>query len=169
MSQCCQKKCSKTQWAVTLVTGAAILGAVAYSLIRPSYKNYQVRTQLDEVMLSVNACRADVSKIIQNTSANVLSTSLFGCDGGASSGVKISRHLKSIAVGHAGSITVTLDYRSLPELSPTTSTLTLVPMANANTVLGTGDVRKAIFAWRCGSPQDGTTIPSQYLPADCRG
>ena len=102
MSQCCEQKFSKTQWAVTLVTGAAILGAAAYGLMRPLYKNYQVRTQLDGVMLSVNACRADVSKIIQNTSANALSTSLFGCDGGASSGVKISRHLKSIAVSHAG-------------------------------------------------------------------
>lgn len=169
MSQCCEQKFSKTQWAVTLVTGAAILGAAAYGLMRPLYKNYQVRNQLDGVMLSVNACRADVSKIIQNTSANALSTSLFGCDGGASSGVKISRHLKSIAVSHAGAITVTLDYRSLPELSPITNALTLVPLANANTVLGTGDVRKAIHSWRCGSPQDGTTIPSQYLPANCRG
>jgi len=169
MSECCQQKCSKTRWAVTLVTSAVILGVAAYGLMRPSYKNYRVRTQLNEVMLSVNACRADVSKIVQNTSANALSTSLFGCDGGASSGVKISRHLKSIAVSHAGAITVTLDYRSLPELSPTTNALTLVPLVSPNKVLATGDVRKAIHAWRCGSPQDGTTIPAQYLPADCRG
>jgi len=64
---------------------------------------------------------------------------------------------------------VTLDYRSLPELSPTTNALTLVPLVSPNKVLATGDVRKAIHAWRCGSPQDGTTIPAQYLPADCRG
>jgi len=61
-----------------------------------------------------------------------------------------------------------LDYRSLLELSPTTSSFTLVPLANAKTVLGTGDVRKAIFVWRCGSPQDGT-VPSQYLSTDYSG
>jgi len=102
MSECCQNKYSKTQWVVTVGVSVALLGAVFFGLSRSSYKNYQVRNQLDGVMLSVNACRADVSKIIQNTSANALSTSLFGCDGGASSGVKISRHLKSIAVSHAG-------------------------------------------------------------------
>jgi type IV pilus assembly protein PilA len=169
MSQCSQKKCSKTQWAVTVVVGVAILGAAVYGWMRPSYQAYQVRTKLDEVMLSVDACRADVSQIIKKTTATKLSTSLFGCDGGASSGVKISRHLKSIAVSNAGMITVTLDYRSLPELTPTSSVLTVVPLLDATTELKTTDVRKAIAQWRCGSAQDGTTIPSQYLPSNCRG
>ena len=146
-----------------------LLGAVAYFYGVPAYHDYQVQNKVSEVFVSSDACRAEVAQIVQRTSAPRLSTSLFGCDGGASSGVKISRHLKSIAVGPAGAITLTLDYQSLSGLTPYTSTLTLIPLAGSNSVLRADDVNKTIAAWRCGSPGDGTTIPSKYLPSHCRG
>lgn len=149
--------------------GVALLGAVAYFLGLPQYRDYQVQNKLAEVFVSINACRAEINQIVPPTTAPALTPGSFACDGGASSGVRISRHLKSIAVSSVGVITVTLDHRSLLELTPTTSTLTLVPLLDASTVLGTGDVHKTIFAWRCGSPQDGTTIPGKYLPSNCRG
>lgn len=156
------------RWPLVLAS-VVLVSAVAYFFVFPAYQDYQVQQKVAEVFVAADVCRAQVSQIVQRTSAPVLSSALFACDGGASAGAKISRHLKSIAVRPAGAITVTLDYRSLMELTPTTSTLTLIPLADANNVLGTGDVRKTIFAWRCGSPKDGTTIPSKYLPADCRG
>lgn len=149
--------------------GAVLLGIAAYVFVLPAYHDYQVQSKVSEVFVSADACRAEVSQIVQRTSAPVLSTSLFGCDGGVSLGAKISRHLKSIAVSSVGKITVTLDYRSLSELTPGSNILTLVPLSDATTVLGTGDVHKSIFAWRCGSPKDGTTIPAKYLPTNCRG
>lgn len=151
------------------LTGGGLLVLVAYVYGLPAYQEYQVQREVAEVFPSADACRAEVSQIVQRTSAPKLSTSLFGCDGGASSGVKISRHLKSIAVGPAGAITVTLDYQSLTGLTPYTNTLTLIPLAGPNSVLRTEDVSKTIVAWRCGSPGDGTTIPSKYLPSHCRG
>jgi type IV pilus assembly protein PilA len=163
-----QKGFSTVQW-MTLIAGMAVLAAVTYAVVLPAYEDYKVQSKVSEVFVSVDACRAVVAQVVQSTSAPVLSTELFSCDGGASSGAKISRHLVSIAVRGTGAITVTLDYRSLPELTRTTSTLTLVPLVDANTALGSGDVRRPIFAWRCGSPQDGTTIPGKYLPSSCRG
>jgi type IV pilus assembly protein PilA len=147
----------------------ALLGALAYVYALPAYRDYQVQSKVSEVFVSVDACRAQVNQIVKNTSAPVLTPALFACDGGASSGAPISRHLKSIAVRATGAITVTLDPQSVPELTRTTSTLTVVPLADASTALGSSDVRRTIFAWRCGSPQDGTTIPSKYLPSGCRG
>ena len=149
--------------------GVVLLGMAAYVFVLPAYRDYQVQRKVSEVFVSADACRAEVSQIVQNTSAPVLSTSLFGCDGGVASGVKISSHLKSIAVNSAGKITVTLDYRSLPELTPGSNILTVVPLSDATTVLSTGDAHKPVFAWRCGSPKDGTTLPSKYLPSHCRG
>lgn len=149
--------------------GVALLGAAAYFLGLPQYRDYQVKNQIAEVFVSINACRAETNQMVQQTTTPALTPALLACDGGASSGVKISRHLKSIAVSPVGVITVALDYRSLLELTPNTSTLTLVPLLDTSTVLGTGNVYKTIIAWRCGSPQDGTTIPGKYLPSNCRG
>ncbi len=146
-----------------------LLSVAAYLRVFPAYQDYRVQGKVAEVFVSVDACRAEVSQAMRVTTAPMLSTSLFVCDGGASSGVKISRYLKSIAVRSAGAITVTLDYRSLSELTQSTNTLTLVPLADASTALGSTDVHKAIVAWRCGDPKDGTTVPNRYLPADCRG
>ena len=167
------KRCGQRRWStvgfVVLIGTCMLLGAIAYFYGVPAYDDYQVRSKVSEVFVSSDACRAEVAQIVQRTSAPRLSTSLFGCDGGASSGAKISRHLKSIAVGPAGAITLTLDYQSLSGLTPYTNTLTLIPLAGPNIVLRTEDVNKTIVAWRCGSPGDGTSIPSKYLPSYCRG
>lgn len=158
---------STVPWLIGLAM-VAVLSVVAYVYVLPGYRDYLVQSKVSEVFVSLDACRAEVSQVVQHSTAPTLSTALFGCDGGASSGVKISPHLKSIAVNSAAAITVTLDYRSLTELTPTGNTLTLVPLVDATTPFGTRDVRKPIFAWRCGSPRDGTTIPDKYLPSRCR-
>lgn len=168
MKRCGQRGLSTVRFVVS--AGACVLlGTGAYFFGVPAYHDYQVQNKVSEVFVSSDACRAEISQIVQRTSAPRLSTSLFACDGGASSGVNISRHLKSIAVGPAGAITLTLDYRYLSDLTPYTNTLTTVPLAGPNSVLTAEDVNKTIAAWRCGSPSDGTTIPSKYLPSNCRG
>lgn len=145
------------------------LAGAAYQYLLPAYRDRQAQDQVAEVFVSTDLCRTDIARIVRETKAEALSTSLFGCDGGASAGVKISRHLRAIAINPAGAVTVTLDFRSLPELSPITNRLTLVPLVDASTPLGTADARRAIAGWRCGSAQDGTTVPARYLPANCRG
>ena len=158
-----------TVGAAATVAAVGLLAFAGYVLVMPAYHDGQVQTQVAEVFVSVDACRADVARVVQTTTAKELSTALFGCDGGASSGAKISKHLKSIAVGPTGAITVMLDFRTLAELTPTTSTLTAIPLSGPNTPLGTADVQKPLAGWRCGSPQDGTTVPAKYLPSGCRG
>ncbi len=148
---------------------AVLIGLGLYFIGLPRYQNYQVQTKVANVLVSANACRGEVAQAVLKATAPQLTRAMFSCDGGASAGVKISPDLKSIAMGMTGSITVTLDFHHLPELTPTTNVLTLIPMINATQVLGVGDASKRIAAWRCGNASDGTTIPVQYLPSDCRG
>lgn len=152
-----------------VVSACALMGALAYFFGVPTYEDYQVLKKVGEVFVSANSCRAEINQMVEKKAASAPAALPFACDGGVAAGAKISRHLKSIAVSPAGAITVTLDYRSLPELTPSTNVLTLVPLADASRVLVLDDVLKTVHAWRCGSPQDGTTIPGKYLPADCRG
>ncbi|AGX87576.1 pilin [Candidatus Symbiobacter mobilis] len=156
-------------WALGAASVLVVALLVTVFLLRPAYQDQQSQSLLADVFPSVAACRADVARVVQTTTAPVLSPSLFSCDGGISTGVRISKHLKSIAVNQAGVITVTLHHRTLPELSPTTNTLTVVPLTAKGHPLQPGDVRQKIASWRCGSRADGTTIPAKLLPADCKG
>ncbi len=147
--------------------GAAVAGMLVYFFANPAYRHYQVRDKVSEALATTAACRVEIAKIVQSTSASLLSTSLFACDGGASSGVQVPRHLKSIALRTTGAMTITLDHRFLPELTLATSAITVVPMLDAKNALRNTDVGKNIASWRCGSPEDGTTIPEKYLPSNC--
>lgn len=145
------------------------LTAAAYLWLLPAYQVWQVQNKIEEVFVSADACRAVVDRGVKETKASSLSSSLFVCDGGAASGVKISRYLKSIAIGNAGAITLTFDYRELPALTPFTHTLTMMPLVDGSKALSTADVNKTIVGWRCGNAKDGTTVPETYLPSGCRG
>ena len=146
---------------------AAVAGVLVRFVAMPTYQDYQTRNKVSEAIATIAMCRTEIARIVRTTSADLLSTSLFACDGGASSGGQIPRHLKSIAVRATGAMTITLDHRFLPELTLATSSVTVVPMLDAKSALRTTDVGKTVLAWRCGSPEDGTTIPGKYLPTDC--
>lgn len=144
------------------------LSWILYPYVLSQYRAKEVQKMVAQVLLSATHCKGQVSQVVQMATVPRLRPSLFACDGGLAAGIKISPHLKSIAVSATGVITTTLDFRSLPELTPATNVLTLVPLAEANTALRVSDSGKPIYAWRCGSPEDGTTVAEQYLPADCR-
>lgn len=150
------------------LVGLALMIAVIGLWAVPWYQDLQVQNKVAEVFVAVEACREEVGKVVRSTSAPVLSTSLFVCDGGASSGAKISKYLRSIAVRATGAITVAVNHHSLPELTLATSTLTIIPMLDEKIAFRSSDVGKPIAGWRCGSPEDGTTIPRKYLPSNCR-
>lgn len=154
---------------IIAVTVAGLTAGVAFVVGLPAYHDYQVRAQVAEVFASVEACEKVVADGVRSATAPTLNQSLFICDGGAAAGSKISKHLKSIAVNDRGSITVTLDYRSLSQLSPTSNILTVTPLVKDLTPLSSSDGQKNIASWRCGSSKDGTTIPANFLPTSCRG
>jgi type IV pilus assembly protein PilA len=47
--------------------------------------------------------------------------------------------------------------------------VSLRPLKSAGTALANSDFGVSIFAWRCGSSTDGTTVDAKFLPGSCRG
>lgn len=141
---------------------------VVYFYLFPQYQNHKIVSEIEGVFVSIDACKADVNQFVQKAGSAKLSDKVMSCDGGAASGAKISRHLKSIAISPIGAIAVRLDFRSLQALTAYTDTLTLVPLTEAGVPLSDADGGKSIKSWRCGEAKDGTTIPEKYLPAQCK-
>ena len=48
--------------------------------------------------------------------------------------------------------------------------VSLLPMVSSGVAaVGTNAGTITLYGWRCGSPTDGTNVPSKYLPGSCRG
>ncbi len=158
---------SLTRKLLLSVAAVGLVAGVGYRFLLPHFQDSQVSAQVSEILPAVESCKKLIANAVQTTTAPALSQSMFICDGGASAGVSIPKFLKSIAISAVGTITVTLDYRALPAVTPISNVLTFSPMVNQSDLLGAADVRKTIVSWRCGSPRDGTTIDQKYLPKSC--
>lgn len=149
---------------IELMIVVAIIGILA-AVALPAYQDYTVRAKLSEVVLSASACRTGITEALQQSnSANAGTALSSACT------TNSSKFVTSVAADNNGKITVTAAHANLSALTNATNVLTLVPMIdNSTAVAAATDGGKQIAGWRCGLAADGTTIPSKYLPATCRG
>jgi type IV pilus assembly protein PilA len=142
---------------IELMIVVAIIGILA-AVALPAYQDYTIRAKMSEVMLAASACRTSITEIY-SSGGSAPGANNWGCEGGS------SKYVASIVTDDNGKVTVTTG-GGLPG-----GVVTLVPMVSATTPAAASSLPTpvAIFAWRCGSTGDGTSVSSKYLPGSCRG
>ncbi|MGQ0525395.1 MAG: pilin [Betaproteobacteria bacterium] len=143
---------------MVVVSIIGILSAVAL----PLYMDYTKRTRMSEVVLAVSACRTPVADVYQ-TQNSAPTPGNWGCEVSAPA----SKYVLSITTDANGKIMATANNFSDSDIDG--KIITLVPLIGNAAAVAASDMGKAVTAWRCGDPGDGTSIPSKYLPNSCRG
>ncbi len=154
---------------IELMIVVAIIGILA-AVAFPAYQNYVVKAKMSEVLLAASQCRTTISDVYL-TGSTVPVANAWGCEVTVPNA---SRYVATITTDSNGLIKVatSTDPSLVNSGIPAGSVLTLTPMSSTGPLVGSGSTigSTSIYAFRCGnSTTDGTTIPSRYLPASCRG
>ena len=155
---------------IELMIVVAIIGILA-AVALPAYQDYTVRAKMSEAILAASGCRTSITETIQSASSALPAANNWGCESSTLGGQ--SKYVNRIDTTDAGKISVTtqgvLNVGNGSGTYTAGGLLTLVPMVNQTTAFTNADVGKTVFAWRCGSSTDGTTVNQKYLPGSCRG
>ena len=155
---------------IELMIVVAIIGILA-AVALPAYQDYTKRAKLSEAVLAGSACRTTITEVYQSGSASAApAANGWGCEFGAgtSNASTSTKYVAGVVTSTDGMVTITA--QGFNDSLIDAKVVTLRPMAAAATasVFAT-NVGQPIFAWRCGLPTDGTTIPAKFLPGSCRG
>ena len=155
---------------IELMIVVAIIGILA-AVALPAYQDYTKRAKLSEAVLAASSCRTPITELYQSGSASEPpGANGWSCEAGSgtSNPSASSKYVAAITTSVNGVVKVTV--QGLNDSQMDNHFVTLAPMSTANVVaVFATDVGKPLFGWRCGSPTDGTDIPSKFLPASCRG
>lgn len=149
---------------IELMIVVAIIGILA-AIALPAYQDYTVRAKMSEVILAASACRTGITEAVQTSAATIPTGALP-----AACTINTTKMVASGSADDVGKISIVADEGNVGGgLTTATNKLTLVPMISETAALTAADGGKIINGWRCGLEADGTTIPTKYLPASCRG
>ena len=135
---------------IELMIVVAIIGILAAIAI-PAYQDYTVRSKVTEAVAGMSAAKVAISEYFQSQGSMPQSTS----SAGITTDIQ-SKYLNSVAYTHTSSRVGTLTAKITGNLGGSTG-------ADETVILeGTGTTARV--EWDC---KPGT-IPTKYLPADCR-
>lgn len=132
---------------IELMIVVAIIGILAAIAI-PAYQDYITRSKVTELVTAASACKSSVSEYAQTMGSLPTSLDEAGCNDNT------SQYVSAFAMAASGSA-----------ITVTASTAVGGSAIGLNYVLTpTFDASSGTVAWAC----DASTIPSKYLPANCR-
>ena len=146
---------------IELMIVVAIIGILA-AVALPAYQDYTIRAKMSEVILALSACRTSITEVYQSGGSQPAANS-WGCEAGTGA----SKYVAGVSSTVDGVVTATVQNIAS---AVNNSIVSLAPLST-----GTGAASWAVnsgsglFGWRCGSPDDGTTTNTKYLPGSCRG
>ena len=156
------KKLQRGFTLIELMIVVAIIGILAAIAI-PAYQDYTVRAKITEGLSLADEAQTAVAETFQ-------SDGYMPTGGNASFGLPSTTsitgtYVTGVTVLSTGVISITYGPNLSPEITSASNTLTMTP------VTSTGGV-----SWICGNgPRTGltgsgagTTVPSKFLPANCR-
>lgn len=129
----------------------AILAAIAL----PAYQDYTVRAKVSEAAVLAGVLRYTVEENVSNG---------YPCDRGFTAGADTSNvKASAITIGAATGVI------SIPmQPSAGGGSLVFKPQASGAALQCGVKVPSDLIAWTCNPASSGTTIPSRFLPAQCR-
>lgn len=161
---------------IELMIVIAIIGILA-AVALPAYQDYTVKARTSEVILAAASCRTTITDIVQNAPVADLDDALAdACD------ISTTKYVIGGDTTEDGVILVTANAETLGgDTADDANVLSLTPMVSTaddedadedtpSRVLAAGtDGGKTIQGWKCGDSEDGTTLPTKYLPGSCQG
>jgi type IV pilus assembly protein PilA len=148
-----------------LMIVVAIIGILA-SLALPAYQDYTVRAKMSEVVLALSSCRVSITEVYQSGPETAPGANGWGCESGASVGTK---YVSSVTTSVDGVATATVRGIAAAVNNSVVTLTPLAPPAPGTPATFTPATGQRLYGWRCGSTADGTSVPTRYLPASCRG
>ena len=145
---------------IELMIVVAIIGILA-AVALPAYQDYTVRAKVSEGAIAASAIKVGVTEMFANSGmAGVLA---YSNEVGAAAGLATDK-ISAIAVdGTTGRISVTMG--GISQLGGT-NVLGFAPLIGGTPISDANATGSVV--WRCTNADAGTTIPVQFLPAECR-
>jgi type IV pilus assembly protein PilA len=149
---------------IELMIVVAIIGILA-AVALPAYQDYTVRAKVSEGAIAASAIKVGVTEMFANS--GIAGVAAYSAEVAIADGTgEIHTDKISAVAVNAVTGTITITMGLVTQLVAGADALMFAPYIN-NAGISDANASGSVV-WRCTNLMAGTTIPAQYLPAECR-
>jgi len=148
---------------IELMIVVAIIGILA-AVALPAYQDYTVRAKVSEGAIAASAIKVGVTEMFANSGMAGVAAYSLEVAAAVGTGEILTDKISGVAVGAASGI-ITINMGNVTQLIGNDA-LMFAPFIGGAAISDANSTGSVV--WRCTAAQSGTTIPAQFLPAECR-